>query len=52
MTMKTVQNVDLTDEWARRFLHDVQAALDAADRTITVVEVVEGDESWLIADED
>lgn len=48
-TEHTVQNADLTDEWAQRFLHDVRAALDAteaAERANTVV--VDGDASWLV----
>jgi hypothetical protein len=43
----TVRNVDLTDEWAQRFLRDVRDAIDAADHKSTVVEVVEVDSSWL-----
>ena len=35
-TEHTVQNADLTDEWAQRFLHDVQAALETAEHQIAV----------------
>jgi hypothetical protein len=30
--MKTIENTDLTDEWAQRFIRDVRAAREAADR--------------------
>ena len=32
----TVRNADLTDEWAQRFLHDVQAAFETAEHQIAV----------------
>ncbi len=47
----TIRNIDLTDEWAQRFLRDVRTAIEAAQRRsckTTAVEIVEGDPSWLV----
>jgi hypothetical protein len=27
-----IRNADLEDEWAKRFIHEIQATLDAAER--------------------